>query len=344
MGILKKLVSHTDVNCDNLLSEIIATYGLTPDTTMISAVEQGVLSRNWIIGNKKLRYFLKRYRKFAEERVREIHATMEYFSNHDIPIIMPLKQKNGLDYWRDEDGNSYALFPFVSGKQFERRKMPDDAIVAMAETLAQIHRLSLTDPIVVNDVVGDWDNQDFLSQAEKIMNIISAKNQLNEFDSLVKGKINKQINLVKKCNQKFSDLSLRKDTLCHGDYQEGNVFFATDNSVEWVFDLEKCDMEPRIYEVLRVIDLMIIGGKYSVDRLEEAKVFLRAYHYANPLASQEIIDGCLARQTKEAHSLWIEEEYYLRENKRPMIYMADRVSSLENRPENFAQILTNCLK
>lgn len=340
-GVENSTIMHRfeETDCNTVLSEIIVEYGLPEDSKLLSVVEQGVLSRNWIIGNEKSRYFLKRYRKFTEERVREIHATMEYFSNHGIPIIMPLKRKNGSDYWRDNDGNSYALFPYVAGKQFERRNIPDDAIVVMAETLAKIHRLSLTNPMVITDVVGDWDDEDFLERAEKILNIISSKQERNHFDELVKRKINQQITLVNKYDLRFSDLSLKKDTLCHGDYQDGNIFFAPDNTVESVFDFEKCDMEPRIYEVLRAIDLTIIGGEYSTERLEKAKIFLRTYDRSYPLVKQEIIDGCLARYIKQTHDTWIEEEYYLRGNERPMIYLKDRVDYLNYRPEDFAQTL-----
>lgn len=87
----------SDVVLD-VLSTVISEYGLPPDTHMISVVDEGVLSSNWIIGNMSNRWFLKRYRPFTPERVAEIHRVMRHFYDHGFPVLMPIASLGGREY------------------------------------------------------------------------------------------------------------------------------------------------------------------------------------------------------------------------------------------------------
>lgn len=326
-----------------ILPIIINEYSLPEDTKIISKIKEGVLSHNWIIGNSQSQYFLKKYKRYEETRIQEIHQTANYLSEHGIPVVLPLKCQNNLDYWQDNKGDFFALFPCINSNKFLRGKVSEKTIISAAKMLAKIHRLSLSDKIDINQTVSDWNDEKFFTRSEDLIKIIREKKELTDFDKSVLEKIKLQTQIIKKSDLKFSNLSLKKDTLCHGDYQDGNIFLSADGQVQWIFDLEKCEMAPRIYEVLRAIDLMFLDVDFSLKNLSDVKIFIQAYHKDYPLASQEIIDGCLARFIKQAHGLWIEQEYYLRGDSRPVIYLNGRLNYLQSNPEDFSKFLIKCI-
>lgn len=201
----------------------------------------------------------------------------------------------------------------------------------------------LSDPLVIDKRLGDWDTEKFRYRAERLLELIRQKSVRDAFDDMAQVKIAKQIVLLTESNIAFDELGLARDTLCHGDYQEANVFYSLDNNVEWLIDWEKCDMEPRVNEVVRAVDYMCLNGDFSNQALESARILVRAYHEVYPLVREEVEAVAIFRRMKQLHSVWIEEAYYIDNNRRPARYMKRALEALGEPPSYMSDLLVDLI-
>lgn len=95
-----------------------------------------------------------------------------------------------------------------------------------------------------------------------------------------------------------------------------NIFFDSNERVELVFDLEKAQIAPRVFELIRSMELTNLAGNFDDFHMRKAKVYVDAYHKYYPLAEGEFARGVEVRFINEFHSLWIEGEVYLKNNDR----------------------------
>ena len=328
------------------IDAIVEHWQLPSDTQVISEVTKGVLSTNFIIGTSKQRWFLKRYRFDDGAKIKEIHGVKRHFSSHGIPVIMPLEGRDESTAFHADDG-WYSLFPFIDGRQPERELLTPTALTSAAQLLAKIHLLSKTSPFVVQDIAKDWDGPATLEKAEEILAIINAKPKKDDFDLKSEAILKVKMELVRKNTVSFAELGLSKDTLCHGDYQEANMFFDEDDRVSWLFDWEKADMEPRTYEVLRAMELMCMNGNFTQRHIDNAKHFVRSYHEAYPLNHEELAAGLTGRRIRGIHSIWTMQQHYIVKNNRSdrfleaeyknIAHIADRARIFE--PEILAAVV-----
>jgi len=301
------------------LEQIISFWNLPSDTRVLHRIDKGVLSVNYAIGTNNQRWFLKRYRYGAKEeaKIREVHQVKRHFAEHGIPVVMPLEGRNATTYLFT-DGAWYALFPFIDARQIERTDLTPASLASAGLLLAKIHRISREDPLVVEDVAKDWGLADLERKAQEVLDVLASKPRAewDDFDRKSDEIIRIKLDLARKNTLTFTDLGLAKDTLCHGDYQEANMFFNDRDEVAWLFDWEKTDMEPRVYEVLRAIDLMCINGNLEPASIAKAQIFLRAYHEDFPLTRDELAAGLKGRYIRGIHSIWTIRQHYITKDNR----------------------------
>lgn len=313
----------------DLLDFIKNLYGLSQKVTVLKEVTQGVLSTNFIIGNNSQKFFLKRYRFTNPSEVKNIHEVKRYFSKEGIPVILPIVNGAGESFFLFNDG-IYALFPFIEAKQLDKDQLSKTAIKSLAETLSKIHLIG-KDGVFLKEPVAfkDWDNGKFLKTAQEIQEIIMNKKEKDSFDELALQTLQLKRNIVQKNTKQLKDFEFGENHLIHGDYHIQNIFFDENDRVIHVFDFEKADVAPRIYEVLRSMDYIFFRGKPTKKDLEKAALYFGIYNKLYPFTQKEIEDGVDAYYLKKSYGLWVVSEHYLNNNFRPDIFLKEDFENLK---------------
>jgi homoserine kinase type II len=299
---------------EEIFQKIIANYPMLHKARIVNELKNG-LSNNYAFEAERVRYFLKQYRHSNFEKVREIHNVKKYLHDGGIPVIQPMYTA-GNDTLVEIEDSMYAVFPFVVGLHQKESAVGDAALDELAHTLADIHKLSVSNPFVINDTFHDWNPDKFMNKAEAILAALDCKPNLTELDEQMKQGVILKRELVSANKKKLADFDLPNDTLCHGDYHVYNVFFDQKGKVEWVFDLEKAEMAPRVFELVRSMNYMNLGGNFDDAHMAKANTYVNAYHGYYPLIEGEFARGVEMRFVKDFHSLWIEGEVFLKNNDR----------------------------
>lgn len=314
---------------EELIAYISEIYNIPTLSEKSGEVTAGTLSVSTVLWNGKDRFFLKQYRdQFTEDRVKDVHHVKQYFSDGGIPVILPLQTRLGSTYFTF-GGHMYALFPFINETHLDRSDMPQKAMENMAIMLGKIHLLGKNSSIKINRTFKPWNKQKMLDIAEKIDAIIKGKKSHDDFDTLAKEDIDIKVELVKKNTKVFEDFNIGELHLTHGDYHDHNLFFNDKEDITHVFDFEKTDMSPRCYELIRSMHFTCLDGNITDEKIENAKLYLKAYNTAYPISKDEFSQGMQVYFLKMIHSLWILEEYYLGNNYRPSIFLAKNIDTLK---------------
>ncbi len=310
---------------EKVLAKISKEYEVEK-ISLLHRVDIGYLSNNYILEDNNQKYFLKQYRYKDLDRIKEVHRVKLFFADGGIPIILPIKTKEG-NYFFISDDFYYSLFPFIDGKIIERKDLSITSLTSIAETLAKIHLLSKDGPpFDISKQLKTLDTEAFFEKADHLLKIISKKSLKTEFDLLSEENIRLKMKLVEKNKINWEHLNLKDDHLIHGDYHNSNLFFDDNDQVKYVFDLEKTKLAPRTNEVLRsVVFCCFDDGYTNRDNFEKAKLYIKRYHTIYPLDKNEIESNMQYFYINRIHNLWVEEEHYLKGNKKVDHFMQNRL-------------------
>lgn len=298
---------------DTLLVYINELYGLHLDS--FDKVIKGFVSENYILTQNTTQYFLKRYRFEQKDRIKEIHLVKKYFAHGGIPVILPLENKNKDTFFLFKN-QYYALFPFIFDKQLEEASLSNVAIVSLGEMLGRIHLLGKDAKLPIKEQFKEWNKKETLKKMESIYLEIKKISNHNDFDRLALHGIEIKKNLIQSNLIIYRDLNLPSNHLIHGDYIYYNVFFNDNDKVSYVFDFEKTSYSPRIYELFMSTMHSFFDKTIQKKDINRAKLYINAYCNIYPVSKQEIKQGLKLFYLKLIHSVWIEEEYYIRKNNR----------------------------
>ncbi len=297
----------------DLLTHINTIYGLS--LAFHEKVAKGFLSENFILVGNGTKYFLKKYRFDNKERIEEVHLVKKYFADGGIPVILPIATTDRKTYFFF-DNSYYALFPFITDKQLERKSLTDEAIASLGEMLGKIHLLGEKADLPIKERFKPWNKEKALSKIDAIEAELKKKFQLNDFDELALKSIETKKNLIASNVIHYEDFALPSDHLIHGDYLDHNVFFNDRDQVSYVFDFEKTDYSPRAYELFRSMTYSFLGGDTNDEDMAKAKLYLESYARIYPISKEELQRGLKLFYLKSIHAVWVEEEHYLKNNAR----------------------------
>lgn len=321
------------------LEKICSAYEIAEGAILMEEVNEGYLSHNFILKNNRSLLFLKQYRFDDRNKIEEIHRAKFFFHQGGIPIILPFKNREGYTIFENE-GKYYALFPFVEGRIIRRRDRSLRAFISAGKMLAKLHALStkFSLPQIENKEKG-WSKEGFLQKAKGIREKIENLPQQTPFDSLVLQSLDHKTRLVKNNEVHYEDFNFQNDHLIHGDYYGGNIFYDENEEVNYVFDIENAKMAPRAMEIARAIDYMCFSNEYGYDSFHAARSFLASYQGIYPLSHEELTRGIVARYLDKAHSLWIEEEHYLKDNYRVDCFLQGELDMLSYYSNNCSSLI-----
>ncbi len=279
-------------------------------------IEKGYSTCNFVLKTGQEKYFFKQYRFDDLERMKEVHRAKEYFFNGGIPIIFPKRDRGG-NTFVEYQGKYYALFPFINGRIIEEENFTAEALESLGKILAEIHILGQKKEIPrMRKEFNGWNEEKFFKNTEQILKGFLKKKEKNQTDVFVEEMVRKKIVIAEKTHCFYKDFGFKNDHLIHGDYYDANVFFDENDQVKYVFDFEKVQMAPRIFEVIRSVDRICFGGASVKQNLKRAKQYLQAYHKKYPLQKEEFEEGMVFYFFTRVYSVWAEEEYYLKGNTR----------------------------
>ena len=298
---------------DPLLLEIRQLYGY--ELFFVERILSGFLSENYTLTDGTKKYFLKKHRHTDLKQVEGVCLAEQFFAEGGVPVILPLTTHSGT-YFFEQAGSFYSLYPFIEGRHIERGTLSEQAAVSLGTTLGVLHWRGRESRLPILEHFNAHDKEKFLTKAAAIEAEIAKKRSLSEFDALARISLELKKRYVLANTTPYEQLSLKSDTLIHGDYFCDNVFFNTQDHVSHVFDFEKTQYAPASYEMFRSLLVSFFSIPIE-ENLVHAKKYVNAYLAENPLSKEVVKDGLTAAFLKQIHSLWIEEEHYLKNSTRP---------------------------
>jgi Ser/Thr protein kinase RdoA (MazF antagonist) len=321
-------------NQEKLISTINSLYDFNNEVSIQRKINQGYLTENHILGNKKEKFFLKKYRSFGLARLEKIQKVKKFFAEKGIPAILPLENKNKKTLLKFER-NFYSIFPYAKGRQIKWSKLSDEALKSCGVLLANIHLQSKGGhPGLIGERPFAWNREKFLARIRKILRIISRKKIKTSFDKKAEKFILRKIYLAEKNAVDYSELGLKSDHLIHGDFHEENMFFDSNNQIKYIFDWEKTNTSPRAVEIARAMEFLCFYGSYKNKNFRKAKIFLKEYNKAYLIKKKELEKGIIVWYLNQVHSRWILEEHYLKKNNRTDCLLANHIKFLNYYSKN----------
>lgn len=288
-------------------------YGLK--LSLVEKISSGYLSENYVLTDGGVKYFLKKHRHTDRAQVEGVSLAEQFFAQGGVPVILPLPAQQG-EYFFEYEGGFYSLYPFADGRHIDRGMLNEPAAVSLGSTLALIHRRGKDSNLPISETFTPWDTKKFLAKVATIEAEIAKEAPLSEFGALVLNSLRLKKEAVLKNTVTLDQLNLPNDHLIHGDYFCNNVFFNKRDQINHVFDFEKTQYAPPMYELFRslFVSFFSIPNK---ENLSLAKKYVDAYLVVYPLPKETIRSSLTAAYLKQIHSLWVEEEHYLKNSTRP---------------------------
>ncbi len=304
-----------------ILKEIKVLYGL--ELSFVEKITKGTATENVVLTDNSIKYFLKRHSFNSLERVKEVHSAKHFFAEKGMPVILPMMQNNGETCFFCS-GNYFALFPFIEGLQVEQAQHTENSVISMAEMLAKFHKAGAKSDLVVKDsYYTPVNTQISIENIERILEKIDSLEKVTKLDTLVREDLFLKKKLLKVKDFSLENVSLQNDHLIHGDYLDHNLFFDSHGHVSHIFDFEKAQYAPRVYEVVRSMMYSFLSKEFTDKEMSYAKLYIDSYRKIYPLSSEELRIGLSIYYIKYIHTVWLENEYYIKNNIRVFEYLKD---------------------
>ncbi len=320
------------------LEDIQTQYGLA--VSFVAKVAEGRLSDNYVVTAGGTNYFLKKHRHKEKAMVEVVCRAEQFFADGGIPVILPLLTNAG-DAFFEHAGRYYSLYPFVAGRHLSRGTLTEPAAISLGATLARLHRCGKESNLEVPFRFRAWDTAKFLNSADAIEAEIRKQPSLSEFDTLTLESLALKREKALENTIRYGDLNLQADHLIHGDYFCDNVFFDAEDRLAWVFDFEKIQYAPPLTELFRSLFVNFLSIP-AEGNLALAKQYVDAYLAEYPFPQDIVRKSFTAAYLRQIHSLWIEEEHYLRANTRADDILPSQVVLTRYCAQN-RQALETCL-
>lgn len=297
------------------LNKIKEKYNL-PNVKLQNKVDRGYLSNNYVLKNKDQNFFLKQYRYSTKSKIKQILNITDFFHSNGTPTIKPLTNNQNKRFTTIDNGH-FSLFPYIDKKEVNRGEVNKKVVKSIAETLAKVHQIGQTDDLPQTERKNiSWSKEKLNEKAEQVNKVIADKDHFSQYDKLAKHATATKLKLSEKYPIPPSELNLKFNCLIHGDLYCENVFLNEQDEVEYVYDWEKAKIAPRCYEIIRSMMYTIFDKIYNEQALNKAKLHLKTYKKNYKLTNKQIEVGIKAIILKDIYSMWILEEYYLKDNKR----------------------------
>lgn len=294
------------------LADLSRAYSL--NLTLVEAVSGGFRSENYVLTDSNKKYFLKKHRNESVKQVESICLAEKFFADGGTPVILPLHTDQA-EVFFGQFSSLYSLYPFIDGRHIERGKLTKAATISLGTTLATLHKRGKDSSLQAAEQFSAWDTDAFMADVTAIEALIQKKPVLSEFDRLALKSVGLKKQAVTEELISYDQLELSNDHLIHGDYFCDNVFFDEHDQVSNVFDFERTQYAPPLYELFRSMFVTFLSIP-NQENLSLAKDYVSSYLATYPFPKKIVQRSLAAAYQKQLHSLWIEDGHYLDNNTR----------------------------
>ncbi len=299
-------------------------YGLSSINDLHPA-PGGYTTKNFFFSDKANHYFLKRYNTTETGKMHNIAMAHERFADHGLPVITPIHDIHGeVAFFLDEAW--WGLFPFIDGQTKTSTELTGNLVANLGSMLAKVHRVGTTckkDDMLSMEL---WNKAIFTSDKLALEYIHEHTQKKYEAGAIAAENLRLQSTFIEAHPLSTVDPQPKNTCLIHGDFTHNNVFFRTDGSVEWIYDLDKACLAPRAYELARSLLITCFDHSWDETSFTLADAFLRAYLSEFPMSFEEFSSGFRIYVTHFMHMTWLEKKVILYKSERhePFIYASNR--------------------
>ena len=316
------------------------------NTLTIEKIQKGNINNNSKIIAQEGVFFLKEFTQLDTDKLNIILRIEDKLKSKNINIISNIKNIDNEGYFKHED-KLYVLYPFVGGRQVNRKDISLKELRVMGNFIASFHKATETSSF--NEIKSSMQtqNSEFLYANKSICKI---KEQIDllvnkNVPEVVINLLLLKLDLLGKIDS-VAELSLDSNVIIHGDYQEQNVFFngTEDNLHITVFDIEKARRSSPSIEIARFILLVCFYEAIDSTSLNKAKEFLNGYNQLEDINYHEVVTCINFLILKKLSSTWSENEYLKTSNPELLEFIRNDYKLLKNIKENFKEIQNLLLK
>ncbi len=272
-------------------------------------MQSGFMSQNYRVNTSIGSFFLKRYRDRINTVIHEIKFGEQFFADHGLPIILPIKDR----YQREAflfQGSWYSLFPFVHGTSPMREQMTDELLTSISTLLAKFHLIGSTFSYRPFQMIRIGNSRKFLMENVELDRWLSVKTSLTQAEAQIQELLVLKRRLFEATTMTPSDFHLSYDCLLHGDFQHCNLF-TKNNEVTHVFDLERTALGPASYELVRAIFMDCFEDGWEEQNFTDARLYLNNYQTHCTISKQEFTEAIMYYFFNIIHTSWIETNYLI---------------------------------
>ena len=291
------------------LSPLLGDLFGIPRVLDYQLMQSGFMSQNYRVNTSIGSFFLKRYRDRINTVIHEIKYSEQFFADHGLPIILPLKDRYQREaFW--SQGSWYSLFPFIEGVSPTRREMTPELLLSISTTLAKLHRAGETFSYRPFQMIRIGNKRKFLMENVELDRWLSTKTTLTRAEEQIQELLALKRRLFEKNTMTPSDFHLSYDCLLHGDFQHFNLF-VTNNHVSHIFDLERTALGPASYELVRAIFMDCFEDGWEEQNFADARLYLNNYRTHREITKQEFLEAVRYYFFNIIHTSWIEANYII---------------------------------
>ncbi len=283
----------------------------------VEKVTGGFLSDNYRLETKSgQKFFLKQHRHTDENVIRQVMIIEKYFSDHKIPIILPISDLHNQSYFKYQE-NFYSLYPYINAKSVSRKTISDKALEQMGIMLGKIHLAGKNaDKSKFSQRSNNLKVTKFYNRYPILLEAITTQTDPTNYDTQALKLLKLKLEMSKSQTWEESELQMPYDHLIHGDYHDQNIFFNENEEVTHIFDLEKSEIAPRLFELIRSIDYVCFNNGYTQEVYNKALIYRNAYHHVYPIPKVELRKTLNAYVSSKTHDTWILHEHYITKSTR----------------------------
>ncbi len=274
------------------------------DIKRLDKINEGIMNHNFLIETNICKFFLKKYSSdLSISKIEYIKKIEDFMFNNNIPAIKAII--NNKKY-------KMSLYPFIESNRSHNYNYKDYYL--MGQMLAKIHKVSFNKNLSEEFKKNKFKDKFLINNNgvfAKYINIINNKDKPTKLDLIYKKYLEKKL---KYSNSFKYEQEVKNDTIIHGDYHPGNLFFNKNKTkIIGICDWEKSIYGPRSYDFAKAyINLSFGSGEENIDICIKIKKKLReGYRSILKLSNKEIEDGIKLRIKDFLANSFLEDRYFL---------------------------------
>lgn len=247
----------------------------------------GALHDNIIIETTRGWFFLKYYRPdYHETNLHLQHKILLGLSSRNLPVPIPVMNLKYETYLKHQ-GRIIGLYNYIVGTPLNMQLLTDDFITEFAIVIANIH-LELNDIHKGDNITRyKFGIDKTFSMLHSILEAITITED-NPQKSLHIGIIRESLMFLGNGKSFVDKLGEIPVQITHGDLNEGNILvdLVNFNDVRGIVDWEGIGVRPRIFDVSKFINLVLINSGDSTD-IRKIALFSKQYVQSANLSNIE---------------------------------------------------------